>query len=343
MKIVVFYFCLILSINTLYSQSITEFATMKNLSIPSSSRQNYLGKASIATFDSDISLAMSNPSLVNYEMRRKLMASTAFYFSSIYSNLSYAMNNDKLGIPIVISGNVLAYGTQNKVDIDGNYYGKFSPIDAAVTLSASKRMENYIFGLSSKLSYGNYFLTSTMGMAFDVSVLHNDPDRDLNVAFLMKNIGYQFVGTNSSTHVAPFDMQLALSKKLKYIPFRYTIMLQELYHWTASTRSEDYGIWPLNPYYETKRTFMGSLMSHFVFGGEFYLGKFLKIGANYDVKKSQEASFDAFRGMTGFSLGFGIYTNKFDFGYSFSKISPISASHQFTFIINTNEWVLFKK
>lgn len=315
---------------------------MKNLSIPSSSRHNYLGKASIATFDSDISLAMSNPSIINYDMRRRLMATTAFYFSSIYSNVAYSMNNEKFDIPIVVGGNIIAYGNQNKVDENGNYLGKFNPIDASFSIAGSKRVENYVFGLATKLTYGNYNIASTMGLAADISVLHNNDDKGINATFLLKNIGYQFLGSNSSTHVAPFDVQFAFSKKLKYIPFRYTVMLQELYRWTASTRSEDYGIWPLNSYYETNKSFMGSIMSHFVIGGEFYLGKFMKIGANYDIKKSQEASFDAFRGLTGFSLGFGIYTSKFDFGYSFSKISPISAAHQFTFIINTNEWVIFR-
>lgn len=322
------------------AQGIDERAAFKFLNIPSSSRHNYLGKAAIVTFDPDIDIALANPALIQFHTKAKAMASSAMYFTSLYGNLAYAGNNYKFDIPFVAGVNFISYGEQIRTDIYGNQEGKFNPNEISLYLAASKTYKHYTFGLTTKFAYGNYIVATTGGMAADFSILYRDVERDIYATLLLKNIGYQFIGRNASTAPMPFDIQMGFSKKLKHMPFRFSIVAQDLYLWQSTNSDVDYGVWPLNIYYSrSEMGFVGNLMSHLVFGGEFSFGSAVKLGASYDVKKSIEGRFEQFRGLNGLALGFGIYTRKFNIGYGYSKLTPISVNHQFTITANLNEWV----
>lgn len=322
------------------AQGIDETSTFKFLNIPSSSRHNYLGKAAIATFDPDIDIALANPSLIQYNTKGRVMASSALYFTSLYGNVAYSGNNSKFDIPYVAGVNFINYGSQILTDINGTEMGKFSPYEACIYGSGSKTYKHYTFGLSAKFAYGNYYLASIAGISTDLSMLYRDVERDIYVTILLKNIGYQFVGKNTVTASTPFDIQFAFSKKLKHLPFRFTIAAQDLYTWSSTNNDVDYGVWPLDPYYSrSELDVVGNIMSHFIFGGEFSFGNVMKIGASYDVKKSIEGRFEQFRGLNGLALGFGIYARRYNFGYSYSKITPISVNHQFTLSFNMSEWI----
>ncbi len=318
--------------------SVYETSSFKFLNIATSSRQNYLGKAAIATFEPQIDIALANPALIQFHTRGKILASSAYYFTSLYGNVAYGLNNYKHDIPYVVGANFISYGEQIQTDVDGNVLGKFIPNEISTYIAASKTYKNYNFGTTIKFAYGNYLLASSAGVAMDLSMLYRDEEREVYATLLLKNIGHQFVGRNTQSATLPFDIQLALSKKLKHLPFRLTIMAQEIHNWTSINNSSDYYLFPLDPFVTVKdNDLLTILMSKFVFSGEFTLGKAFRFGASYDVKKSIEGRFDAFRGLQGLALGFGIYTRKYDFGYSYSRLTPISVNHQFTLGINLRE------
>jgi hypothetical protein len=321
-------------------QGIDETATFKFLNIPSSSRHNYLGKAAIVTFDPDIDIALANPALIQYHTRNKIMASSALYFTSLYGNLAYSGNNSKFDIPFVAGVNFISYGQQIQTDVQGNQIGKFNPTELSLYGAASKTYENYTFGLNVKFAYGDYYVAKIAGVSADMSMLYRDVYRDIYVSFMLKNVGYKFIGEKTRTASMPFDMQLGFSKKLKHFPLRFSIVAQDLYLWNSTNSDVDYGVWPLNKYYSrSEMGFLGNLMSHFIFGGEINFGTVFKVGASYDVKKSIEGRFEQFRGLNGLALGFGVYTRKYNFGYSYSRITPISVNHQFTLTANLNEFL----
>lgn len=318
--------------------NIYESSTFKFLNIPSSARHNYLGKAAIATFDPDIDIAAANPALIQYNTRGKLLASSALYFTSLYGNVAYGHNIYKYDIPFIVGANFINYGTQTRTDINGNILGKVNPSDLSIYMAASKTYEHYNFGINVKLAYGNYIDAQIGGVAADFSMLYRDVEREIYATVLLKNIGYQFVGQNSSTNSMPFDIQMALSKKLKHMPLRFTIMMQEVHRWNTLNNSIDYYNWPLDPYYErADNGIAGNILSKFVFASEISIGQAVKLGLSYDVRKSIEGRFEAFRGLNGLALGFGVYTRKYDFGYSFSRLTPISVNHQFTLSVNIKE------
>lgn len=327
----------------LSSQNIVESSTFKFLNIPGSARHNYLGKSAIAVPDEHIDLVLANPALLEFSSKGKLMATSSLYFQSLYGHLAYSMNNYKFDIPYVVGVNFINYGKQQRIDVNGNESGTISPNEVSAYIAASKTYEHYKFGATVKLAYANYILANMFGASADLSMLYRDDERQIYATLLLKNIGYQFVGDRTQTSSTPFDIQFAISKKFKNNPLRVIIMTQELYHWNAATTTVEgrgYGLWPQNSLYRIQEpSVVSAILSHLVFGVEINFGQAVKIGANYDVKRGLENSFDNMRGLTGLGLGFGIYTRKFDLGYSFSRFGPIGVNHTFTFSMKMNEWL----
>jgi hypothetical protein len=335
-----FFFLLIFEISKSFSQDFSRESNFSFLNIPQSSRHQYLNKCAIASYDSDVSISGSNPALLNEDMLGKILASSNFYFSSIYSNFSYVTWNNKWDVPLMFGGNFIAYPEQRSVDIEGNTLQKFTPVESSFYISTKKQIGDYHFGASAKLAYGNYYLANNVGIAFDASVLYSDDDRNIQVTFLLKNMGYQFISMGGSSAAMPFDAQIAFSKKLYKLPFRYTILAHNLFKSDASTslNSLNTQIWAFDPYIGTENSLATSIMSHFVFSGEFIIGSGFKAGFSYDFRRAEELTFSNYRGIPGLALGFGIYSRKYEFGYSFSKLSAVSIGHQFTFVLNMRDW-----
>lgn len=319
-----------------------EQSTFKFLNIPGSARHNYLGKAAITTPTEHIDLVLANPALLEYSSRGKLMASSSLYFQSLYGHVAYSMNNYKFDIPFVVGINFINYGKQTSYDINGNNLGTISPHEASAYIAVSKTYEHYKFGATAKLAYANYIAASMAGAGLDLSMLYRDDERQIYATLLLKNIGYQFIGHRTNTNMLPFDIQLGFSKKFQHNPLRISITAQELYHWNTATTTENnygYGPWPQNHLYRLSNpSIVSAILSHIIVGIEANLGSGFRAGVNYDIKKGMENSFENMRGLTGLGLGFGIYTRKFDIGYSFSKFSPISVNHTFTLTLNMQEW-----
>lgn len=320
-----------------------ETSTFKFLNIPGSARHNYLGKAAICTPEPYMDLALANPALLEFNSKDKFLATSSLYFTSLYGHVAISRNNYKFDIPYVIGVNFINYGKQRQIDIYGNELGTFSPIEMSTYIAASKTYEHYKFGMTAKFAYANYFSATIAGVAADLSMLYRDDEREIYATLILKNVGYQFIGERTGTNPMPFDIQMAFSKKMKHMPLRFTLAVQELYHWNTATRTVEgygYGPWTQTSLYQLENpTIISSIMSHFIFGAELNFGKVIKIGANYDVKKGMENQFENLRGLTGLGLGFGIYTRKFDLGYSMSKFGPIGANHTFSISMNMNEWL----
>lgn len=317
-----------------------ETSSFKFLNIPSSSRHNYLGKAAIATFDPDIDIALANPSLIQFNTKDKVLVSSALYFESLYGNVAYSLNNHKFDIPIVVGANFISYGEQIRTDVGGTQVGKFNPNELAGYVAASKTYLHYTFGAQVKVAYSNFIAAQMAGVTVDASMLYRDVERDIYATLLLKNMGFQIMQLGTERASTPFDIQIGFSKKLKHMPFRFSVMAGDLYGWNTLNNSADYYQFPIDPFItRTDNDIATVLLSKLVFAGEVSFGRAVKVGLSYDVRRSIEGRFNAFRGMNGLAMGFGIYTRKYDVGYSFSKITPVSVSHQFTIGLHLKEWL----
>ena len=59
----------------------------------------------------------------------------------------------------------------------------------------------------------------------DVAGSYISRDRSFTVSLIAKNIGRQITGYNDGNiEPLPFELQIGLAKKLKHLPFRYSIL-----------------------------------------------------------------------------------------------------------------------
>jgi hypothetical protein len=141
---------------------------------------------------------------------------------------------------------------------------------------------------------------------------------------VLKNMGGQLqTYTGGDREPLPYEAQLGISKRLKHLPFRISAIYRYLNRWNI--RYDDPNVEEETLFFgeenaDTERPFIDNLSRHFVFSGEFLLGKKenfrLRLGYNHLLRKETEVR--NLRSLSGFAMGFGFKVKWFrvDFGRS---------------------------
>ncbi len=122
-----------------------------------------------------------------------------------------------------------------------------------------------------------------------------------------------------------FSLSLALSKKLKHLPFRYSIVYSRLdrYDLSYDDPSED-KVDPLTnePIKEDKvGKFFDNLGRHFIIGGEYTPSNALALRVGYNYGRRQEMGVDTRKSTVGFSWGIGLKIKQFQLTIA-ARLSP---------------------
>jgi hypothetical protein len=135
-------------------------------------------------------------------------------------------------------------------------------------------------------------------------------------------------------------MQIGISKRLRYLPFRFSLVYHNLQKWNLlydDPNTQDNGIFFDSDQASGGNDFFDNLFRHMVFSGEFLFGKRdnFRIRLGYNHLKKTELSVKNIRSLTGFSFGVGFKVSKFrlDYGQSFhhlaGKLNHIGISTNF--------------
>jgi len=313
--------CLILIYANLYGQISGKYA-FPFLEQGISARTVALGGNVAAINDGDISLALLNPSLINSSMNNALSLSYVNYFADAnYGMAQYSRTFDKAG-SYVASLQFMDYGSFNYADVYGNRTGSFSAADYAFSLGWGRQLNQQLsIGATAKFLYSHYETYRSFGIAVDVAGTYISKSNWI-VSLLASNIGTQLASYTGQTDPLPFDLQLALSKRLEHVPFRVSLVIDHLEKLDLSFQD------PANPpggfdplsgdpiMLSGISKFSNLLMRHFIIGGEFYLGKNLVLRAGYNYRRRRELSINQRLGMVGFSWGFGIHISHFQINFA---------------------------
>ena len=154
---------------------------------------------------------------------------------------------------------------------------------------------------------------------------------------MLKNIGRQISGYTSSSEIIPFEILLGLSKKLKHLPFRYSIVYNKLNKFDISN---DYS---LNTYTNIEtgeieindESIAKTILRHLIISGELNLFKdnlYLRGGFNFQRRFNM--TIDSYGGLVGFSFGVGMKVSKININYSRSSYHLSGQLNSFS--ISTN-------
>ncbi len=311
------------------------------LDLPASARMAALRGNLLSVADGDVVLAEANPALLQSVERGALSFSHAFLPAGIQTGyFAYAHRFEKAALRAHVGLRYMAYGSFQGTDFTGAFTETFKAKETALILGASRQLyERLSVGVNLKVISSAFEQYNSWGLLGDVGFFYQDTSRDFQLGLVFRQFGRQLTTYAGLQESPPYDVRVALSKRLKYLPFRLTVMYHDLQKWNIlyddPNRRDDQLLLFDETVPEENRSlaWLDNLARHITLSGEFLLGKKenLRLRLGYDHQLQREMKVRTYRSLAGFSLGFGIEMKRFrfDYGHSFQHLA--GGYHYFTF------------
>lgn len=307
-----------------------------------------LGGNLITVKDDDIALAYHNPAALNPTMHKAITFQHTIHLAGInHGYVGTGWHFDKLKTTFQGGIQYAAYGDFKMTDNTGQVLGNFKASDIAINVGAGRHL-----GGNTSVGANLRFVTSRMesytstGMALDLAACYQDTAKRFVASIVLKNIGGQFSTYSGKQEPIPFDLQVGISKKLKHLPLRFSIIGHNLHRWGIRyddpyQRQTNLFVDPNNPTGEDGvGAFFDEFFRHFIFNGEFLFGKKenLRLRVGYNHLRRAELSVPGLSSLAGFSFGFGMKISKFRLDYSFAGYHAAGGAHQFGISTNLRDF-----
>ncbi len=296
------------------------------LSLSPSARITGLGGAQIAVRDDDAAFALTNPAALNPSMDGKLSFQHNFFLSDIqHGYASYAQHLAKLGLTVHGGLQYMGYGELKQADEFGNVLGEVKASESAFTLGAGKMLsERLSLGLNFRFAVSTLDVYQSSALLADAGLMYADTARRITAALVIRNYGAQLATYNGRRESLPNDIQIGFSKRLKYLPFRFSVIAHHLHRWNIRYDDPNLDDDETLPFVEDANQdsgspFLDNLFRHLIFNGEFLFGatENFRIRLGYNHLRKSELSVRNYRSLAGFTAGMGVKVSRFriDAGY----------------------------
>lgn len=298
-------------------------STLAVFDLPTSARSAGLGFDFLSIYDDDISLTLSNPSLISDRHHRQLSVGfTNLFGGANFGSVAYGYNFKHLGA-FVFGLMYNNYGRFDGYDETGNPTGTFAAADYVFSIGWGRTIDEHVsIGANFKPVISHYDQYTSLAFGIDLAATYMSIDRSFSATLMGRNIGAQVVTFAGTSEPLPFELEMVGSYKLQDAPFRLIFALTELQRWDLTYDD------PLNPTTTTDpftgittgptvfASFADKLFRHFNAGVELYIMKSVSFRLGYSYRQMVEMkAVDAFN-LSGFSIGIGIHAKKFDFAFS---------------------------
>jgi hypothetical protein len=292
------------------------------LNLTNPARTAALGSSNfLAIKDNDIVLTLANPSLITTEVNNRL----AFSFTDSYTDINYGFamfgKDFRKAGSFVGSMQYANYGKFTYADATGVTSGEFSAGEYALNIGWGRKLDSvFSIGANFKTIYSSLESYTSYGLAVDVAGSYANKN-GFTMSLAARNIGRQLtVYTTGNPEPLPFEMQFGMSKRLKHLPFRYSLVLSHLEKWDLTyTDPNDNRVDPLTGEPldgSSNGGFLDRAMRHVIIGGEFIPARFLSLRIGYNYQRRQELKLTSRPATVGFSWGIGLKISKFNFSYA---------------------------
>ncbi len=315
------------------------------LNLSPSARVSALGGSYISVRDDDINLAYVNPAVLNPEIDKHIAINSNFYFTGtgiMNGYAAYARHIKSLETTFHAAMQFINYGQFDLTDVNSNIIGNFNAGEYALVLGASRNYTDKIsYGVNLKLISSQLESYNSFGIVLDLGGLYYNPEKDFGIGLVLKNIGTQLSSyVEGNPEPLPFDMQLGISKKLQYLPFRFSVTLHHLHQWNITYDDpslEDDTIFLGDTSDDTSTNlFVNNLFRHFIFAGEFLFGENenLRFQFGYNHLRRAELSINDIRSLAGFNFGLGVKVKRFRIEYGRAIYHIAGGTNHFSIILN---------
>jgi hypothetical protein len=302
--------------------------TYSFLRLPPTARISGLAGNLITVVDDDVSLAFGNPAALNPLMHQQIAFNHGFLPAGIsFGSFNYGQRIGKKGLTAHGGFQYINYG---EIDLNDEFFqtlGTFKASETALCLGAAYPVYDRLnLGANLRIINSSLATFSSLGLAADLAATYQDTARRTVWSLVVRNAGGQLspYAADLAREPLPFDVQLGFSKRLKYLPFRFSIIYTDFNRWNVlydDPNQENGTLFDEDQAGPGKFSlWLDNFARHFIFNGELLIGARenfrLRFGYNYRLHK--ELSVQGFSSLAGFSFGTGIKVNRFriDFGRS---------------------------
>ena len=310
------------------------------LNISSSPRQLALGGKEITYFGSNVNQPLINPSSINVLMDNNFSINYSNYISDIsYGSASYAYTFDNRSNTLHFGVSYIDYGNFDGYDEQGNSTNSFTGKESAISVGYSTKINNLpvYFGANIKLITSTLEQYNSLGLSSDIGFLYINDNSDLNIGFVIRNIGVQLKAYDENKEKLPFEVDLGFSQLLENAPLRWNITIENLQKWNIGLSNPSRIISDLDGNITTEKvSFLNNLFRHLIVGAEIFPENSFNVRVGYNFKRGEELKIIDQSNFSGLTFGFGMKFNKLQLNYSYAKFSSAANTSLIGMIIDLN-------
>jgi len=321
--------------------------TYEFLNLVPSARVSALGGNLIAVKDNDLNLAFYNPSLLSAGMHKSLALNFSSYLAGIkFGSVAYG-HQLKRNLGVMDYGiHYINYGKFVGADATSMETGDFNASEYAFFTGYARQLDSaFSIGANLKAIYSQLDTFNSFGLGADVGVTYFNQPKNFTAALVVKNLGRQITTYNDLKEKLPFEIQAAVSIKLKHVPLRLSLAGEHLEKWNLryvdsvaiKQNAQSLGGQDANQN-SNKNYFFDKLMLHTVLGAEFLITRNFNLRAGFNYRRRKELKQEARGGIVGFSFGAGIKVSKFQISYGVASYHLGSLSNTFSISTNFSEF-----
>lgn len=228
----------------------------------------------------------------------------------------------------------LQTGLLEERDAAGELLGTFRAQEVTPRVAAAAHWKGFTAGLGTKLAMLTYGPYTAQALALDAGLLWTVDSGRTSLGVVVKNAGRSFEYFAAEREALPLDVQLTISQKLKYAPFRWNVTYTHLQRWDMRY---------LDPQLITKDPLTGEItvqpisvwnnaLRHVHPSVEAQLGGRIFIQVGYDVRRQMEMRLPTRRSNPGLSFGLSLQTTKMSYQYGSAVYHVAGRLNQFTLI-----------
>lgn len=278
------------------------------LRLPVSAHAAALGGNNVSLVENDEALIFHNPALLSSVDDKTILFNFMNYMSGA-NTASAAFNRVIKGRASVAgSAQYVNYGKMKEMTVDNVQVGEFSAKDIAISGYFSYLLTDKIAGgVCAKFitSYiGSY---NSIAMGVDLGLNYYDPESDLGIGLVTKNLGGQLKAFDDNYEKMPLDVQLGVSKRLVHTPFRFSATLSNLTNWDIK------------------------FINHLSVGADVIFSPQIYVALGYNFRRNNEMKIlttleeESSHG-AGLTLGAGINLDRFKLNIAYGKYHVSSSS-----------------
>lgn len=286
------------------------------MAVPASSHVAALGGQNVSLPDDDASLLFANPALLS-SVSDKSLSFGYTSFVAKYANVAFVRQTGERA-NWALGAQYCDYGSMVESTEDGERLGEIAAKDVLLSGAyAYSLTDRLVGGVSAKFITSNYASYSAVALGVDLGLTYFDDDNAFSASIVAKNLGGQIKAFDNVRETLPVSLQAGFTKRMAHAPFRLSVTLVDLNHW-----SHDY-------YYRTDGTddsFKSRFFKHFVIGVDLLPSDNLYLSVGYNSRRNSEMRIADSSHGAGWSFGGGLTAGRIAFGLAYSKLHASASS-----------------